>query len=126
MNFLSGQLQLAAGAGATVRLRTGETVVLPWPEGASSSAAVTLGVRAEHLTLSDEGLAGRVAVEWLGNTRFAYLDSDIAEEPLVIQLGAGQRVVVGELVHVRPDEAHCHLFGEDGRTLAASGVRQAA
>jgi multiple sugar transport system ATP-binding protein len=122
MNFLEAALERFEDGVATVRLRGGHLAeVRVDASGAKPGDKVTLGVRPEHLLLStaEEGVGATVdLVEWLGNARFAYLTSELADEPLIIQLAPGETLAQGQSIQVRPDPRHSHLFASDGRAFA--------
>ena len=120
MNFLEAILETAAEGAATVKVRDGRMVEASVNASASKPGdAVTLGIRPEHLTLSraDDGIAATVAlIEWLGNMRFAYLATEVADEPLIMQLAPHDDVKEGLPVKVVAAPQHCYLF--DGRGQA--------
>ncbi|HEY0164561.1 MAG TPA: TOBE domain-containing protein, partial [Sphingomicrobium sp.] len=117
MNFLEGTVELERDK-ASVRLGGGMLVETSIAAGtAKPGDAVTLGVRPEHLLLStrQNGISATIAlIEWLGNMRFAYLTSDVSDEPLIMQLEQGQQVKEGQQVVVAPDPQQCHLFDAEG------------
>lgn len=121
MNFLDARLQSVSERAAMVSLRTGPPVeALVDVSGASTGDPVTLGIRPEHLKLSVSG-AGLDAtiglIEWLGNVRFAYLDCELADEPLIMQLAAEDVVEAGQSVRVSAEPQYCHLFDSSGRAF---------
>lgn len=120
MNFLSGEVVGGAEAGARIRLRTGDEVDAAVDAcGLRPGAAMTLGVRPEHLRIAAAGIAATVTlIESLGSVRFAYLASSASDEPLVAQLVAGAAAEEGDEVRLAFDPTDCHLFGEDGTALA--------
>jgi multiple sugar transport system ATP-binding protein len=86
-------------------------------------AAVTLGVRSEHLQLQSgpghNTLPCRVQwVERLGDMTYAYLESP-QQAPLTVRLEGDSAVVVGDAVHLRVPTIGCHLFDADGMALPA-------
>jgi multiple sugar transport system ATP-binding protein len=121
MNFLEGTIELARDK-ASVRLRGGMLVETAIDAGtAKPRDAVTLGVRPEHLSFSpgQNGIKATIAlIEWLGNMRFAYLTTEISDEPLIMQLEQVQQVKEGEQIIVTPDPQHCHLFDAAGSAFA--------
>ena len=111
----------AGDSSATVKLSTGATLeAAVSASGARAGDPVTLGIRPEHLTLSrtDDGIAASVAlIEWLGNMRFAYLATDVSEEPLIMQLTSHDEVQEGQPVKVLAAPAHCYLFDSGGQAF---------
>ncbi len=118
MNLLDAAIDQAGEGAASVKLRGGVRVETRIDgRGAKSGDAVTLGVRPEHLQLSggEQGIAANVAlIEWLGNMRFAYLATEVSDEPLIMQLGPDTGVAEGQQVRVIPDPQNCHLFDSEG------------
>ena len=124
MNLLDATIDRPAEGSAAVKLRGGlrvETTVDA--RAAKPGDAVTLGVRPEHLTLlagepgagGEKGIAATIAmIEWLGNMRFAYLATEVSDEPLIMQLGHDHRAAEGQSVRVMPDPRNCHLFNDAG------------
>jgi multiple sugar transport system ATP-binding protein len=117
MNLLGATID-RAGETTTVKLR-GEIAVDAAVDArrARTGDPVTLGVRPEHLMLSDagQGIAASVAlIEWLGNMRFAYLTTAVSDEPLIMQVAPDQHLQEGQSVTVSPQPSHCHLFDPDG------------
>ena len=133
MNLIDATIDQPGDTSTFVKLQGGlriETAVDG--RGAKPGDPVTLGVRPEHLTVSGAdqgiaapgiaapaiaapGIAATVAlIEWLGNMRFAYLTTEISEEPLIMQLAADQRFAEGQQVSVVPDARNCHLFAAEG------------
>ena len=121
MNFLDATLDSSGEGAATVKLRDGRTIEAAVDASTGKQGdSVTLGVRPEHLTLSrtDEGIAASVAlIEWLGNMRFAYLATEVADEPLIMQLAAHDEVKEGQAVKVLAAPAHCYLFDRSGQAF---------
>ena len=56
-------------------------------------------------------------IESLGNIRFAYVTSDAADEPLIIQLAAGDRLKEGEKIALAASPGDSHLFAADGKAF---------
>jgi len=117
MNLLAATIASVDADGTTVRLTGGEMV----RTGAIVSeeavgAAVTLGVRPEHLHVDDTGpFVGAVELfERLGPLSFAYLGARGAADTIVAQLPGDRSITLGEAlrVGVAPDDAH--VFGADG------------
>ena len=86
---------------------------------------VLLGVRAEHFRLS-QGPGGAVTgqvdtIEDMGSDLFLHVAVDGQAQPVTARLDPmdGRSVSVGDIVHLRVDEAAAVLFGSDGRRVAA-------
>jgi multiple sugar transport system ATP-binding protein len=125
MNLLPGRIDGNEEGAVRVKLRGGVVIrAAVDPRGARPGDAVTLGIRPEHLRVQGPpGIGAEVAlVESLGNTRFAYLGSEVADDPLVMQLPAEQALEAPQTLVVGADPGQCHLFDADGRAFARGGV----
>jgi multiple sugar transport system ATP-binding protein len=120
MNFLEGALLGVGPSGANIRLRTGhELAAAVSTVGAAPGAPVSLGVRPEHFRLADEGIPASVTlIESLGSIRFAYLTSDISDDPIIVQLANEDWPKEGERIFLAAARADCHLFDSDGLAFA--------
>jgi multiple sugar transport system ATP-binding protein len=128
MNFLEARLAGRSDDGLDVRLNDGTTLLLPRdPGGAKDGDRLTLGVRPEHLDISDHGGDGehpstRIAVnltEPLGGESFVY-GSLRSGEAVTIKQPGQVFIKAGAEIAVSIDPALCHLFDGEGRALAAS------
>lgn len=117
MNFLEATLE----EGARIQLRDGSSLeVSTTGDAGRASESVTLGVRPEHLKQVPEGqgtIATVTLIEWLGNVRFAYLATEAADEPLIMQMQAGEALEAGQSLTVGASPDDCHLFDSGGRAL---------
>jgi multiple sugar transport system ATP-binding protein len=83
-------------------------------------AALTLGIRPEHLQTVEQGKPGAVQAEvvlteHLGDQMLAYLRfSGVAEEVCMKLPGHGARLRFGDTLHVAFPPEHCLLFDADG------------
>jgi multiple sugar transport system ATP-binding protein len=116
MNFLEGTIDDVGAGGATVRLRDGARVrTAVDTAGAAIGETVTVGMRPEDLQPATEGFAATVTlIESLGNIRFAYLDSAVSADPLIVQLAPGQTLAEQAAVMLAARAEACHLFRTDG------------
>ena len=108
----------ATGTGeAAVLLPHGQRCAVPVVTAAG--AAVTLGIRPEHLVPADEGpIGGAVELfERLGPLSFAHLGGDHGLATLVAQLPGDRQVRLGERLRFTARPEDCHLFGADGLRL---------
>ncbi|MCA8235993.1 ABC transporter ATP-binding protein [Burkholderia cenocepacia] len=128
MNFLPAVVTACDARRTTVTLvPSGETFTLPRDGSAlSAGAAVTLGIRPEHLTLGAAPDATTLArdvalVERLGEQTYVHLDpsGQPSATPLIAKVPGDAPVRTGERVHVHAPAAACHLFTEDGRAVPA-------
>ncbi|MGV8873030.1 MAG: ABC transporter ATP-binding protein [Rhodococcus sp. (in: high G+C Gram-positive bacteria)] len=83
-----------------------------------------LGIRPEHMSLAESGLAFEVdVVEELGSEAFLFGRASLADGtiPLVVKIDYKNPPGKGDVVHVRIDESQVHLFDttKEGRRIAA-------
>ena len=115
MNFLRFEGEVAPGADS-VHLDGTAVSVPPQREGAAGK--LVLGVRPEHVSLSDAGSyrAGVVATEYLGTTRIITLES--SNGMLKVRVPATSNAQVGESVGLEFNARTVTLFDESsGRAL---------
>jgi len=126
MNFIAGTVSAVSGAGVTVSTGAGHLLTAAVGAGALQvGAAVTLGVRSEHLHLQegdgDNTLPCRVQwVERLGDITYAYLEQQ-GGAALVVRAAGDSAVRQGDAVRVRVPAPCCHLFDSDGCALPRHG-----
>lgn len=132
MNFLDAELTEDDGTYEV----TAAGVRLSLPEGLSAALSgravppgpVVLGVRPEHLSLSDEGFPAKVDVlELMGSTVNLHVDIDGKDVVAVVPAGMDGRPTVstGE-VRLLPDSRRLHLFdSETGVSLAGERAQTA-
>lgn len=115
MNLLPGIVDAADASGVAVRLKQGQHVRVA--ARAEPGAAVTLGVRPEHLRPVPDGpFGGAVELfERLGPLSFVHLGVQGEEVALVAQLPGDQAVTLGEQLRFAVDPADARLFAADGR-----------
>ena len=125
MNFLPGALAGEEGRAAHVRLSGGAKVeVAADATQTAPGAAVTLGVRPEHLRIDAQGAPGGgipatvALVEYLGDTTIVYLQADGVPEMVSVKCRADQpALAAGARVALAFDPVHGHLFDADGLAL---------
>lgn len=122
MNFAAATVVAADAEGVALRLGDGAEVraAVRAPVG----AAVTMGVRPEHLVLDEQGpFGGAVELfERLGPLSFAHLGTPGAHHTLVAQLPGDRRVMLGATLRfgIRPELVHA--FDGEGRALPRIGA----
>jgi multiple sugar transport system ATP-binding protein len=117
MNMLDGKVADVSGRGARVAIGASE-IALDAAEGLAEGQAVTVGVRPEHLELSDTGLAAKVrVVEPTGSETHVIVEFQDQEITAVFR--ERHRFRAGDLVHLSPDPDHLHVF--DGQSGARIG-----
>lgn len=79
----------------------------------SKTSNLSLGVRPEHLKISDNGIAGKVRlIEALGSESYIHVSVDDAKS-IIIRVEGNATVKQGELVNVSFGDT-LHVFNEDG------------
>ena len=94
--------------------------LLEGPE-AVKLGAKTIGIRPEHLSISDqEGVwSGIIGVsEHLGSDTFFHVKCDAFPEPITVRASGEVSLHYGEKVFLTPSHAHLHLFSDDGLRIA--------
>jgi multiple sugar transport system ATP-binding protein len=134
MNFIPVTLVGEKGAAAAVRLPDGGMAEVAADAGrARVGAALTLGVRPEHLRLSAEGGAGAggmgasvALVEYLGDVVLVHLQVAGVDGTLVAKVQAGAAVpAVGTRVVLHFEAGQAYLFDEAGLAFAPGRMREA-
>lgn len=125
MNFLHFEASLEAGA--SVVFLSGARVPLPRLEMPTARGRYALGVRPEHVRLSDDAaFRGLVtATEYLGTTQIVSLATPNGD--IKSRIPSGQRVQVGERVGLQFNTQTLSLFdAETGQALALDRASLAA
>lgn len=124
MNFLEATVEQAADRGSRAQLRDGSSLdVSTTGDAVRAGEPVTLGIRPEHLKQARDGHGTTVTVtliEWLGNVRFAYLAAEVSDEPLIMQMQAGETLEEGQSLNVGASADACQLFDSAGKALRGS------
>jgi multiple sugar transport system ATP-binding protein len=130
MNFLPGRVVTASASRVDIKLDDSEEVLALTERQVEASlktgARITLGVRPEHLTMSEPqaaaherlGLSREVAfTEQLGEVTYVHLDTR-SERPLIAKAPGSSAVRAGErqVFYITP--ASAHLFDENGDAVA--------
>ena len=125
MNFIETVLQSQDAAGATVKLPDGTLVkVAADARALAAGAALTLGVRSEHVIAEAEPGAGTVpalvkAAEHLGDRTFLYAAITGVPGNLTVSAFPDNPLNTGSQAFLRFLPDHCYLFDGQGRTLPA-------
>ncbi len=90
--------------------------LLTGPEAARHNAH-TIGIRPEHLTISDqagdwEGIVG--VSEHLGSDTFCHVKCNAFDKPLTVRAGGELDFDYGAKVFLTPEATHLHYFDEQG------------
>jgi multiple sugar transport system ATP-binding protein len=131
MNFIPATLAGEEGATAAVRLPDDSIAEVAADVGrARAGAALTLGIRPEHLRLApaaEGAVAATVAlVEYLGDVVLVHLQVAGVDGMLAAKVNAGGAVpAVRSRVGLRFDAGHAYLFDDAGLAFAPSRTREA-
>jgi multiple sugar transport system ATP-binding protein len=122
MNFLAGTLLEGGADKARVRLGTGgeEVEVLVDASALKPGQAVTVGLRPEHAELGTATQHMVRQVQWqerLGESTYLYLDSGVANEPMVVKAPGFAHAQTGQRLAVAVPAGAMHLFDEHGHAL---------
>jgi multiple sugar transport system ATP-binding protein len=121
MNFMPGQLESATAERAEIRLDSGHLVTAHVDASRlQRGAAVTLGVRPEHLQASampgDNAVRGTVqAAEHLGDV--TYLQVAGVPQTVVSRTDPENPLNSGDTAHLVLPPHRCHLFDAQGLAL---------
>ena len=83
--------------------------------------AKTIGIRPEHIAISDSAgdWPGTVGVsEHLGSDTFFHVKCDAFDEPLTVRASGELDLSYGAQVYLTPDPAHLHRFDAQGLRIA--------
>ncbi len=117
MNFLRGEI----GGGATPSFVGAGALSLPLngAVGAAGGTPVVLGVRPEHLTLSDQGIPVEVVVVEPTGAEIQIIGRTAGGESIVMNFRERHVFAPGEIVRIAADPGLIHLFnGETGKRLS--------
>ena len=121
MNFLPGVLVEGRIDRARVRLDSGEEVdVLVDASALQPGEAVTVGLRPEHAELGTATQHVVRQVQWqerLGESTYLYLDSGVANEPLVVKAPGHSHADAGQRIALALPANALHLFDGLGHAL---------
>lgn len=116
MNFLPGRLLDKSPDSASIALESGDAVTAAVAAlGCQAGSRVELGIRPEHVRLSnaEHGIRATVEfVEQLGDAQFAYLRL-AGNQSVTARIGSGVRIAVRGAVNVVFPAADCHVFMDD-------------
>ncbi len=121
MNILAATLVSADRDGAMIQVAGGQGLTVPVAaQRLSAGAAVTLGVRPEHLSEAAAGdmqFAGEVLMtERLGGETYLYVRLEDGQE-ITVKAAGDTGTGTGDRVRIGVQAAHCHLFDSDGAAL---------
>ena len=124
MNFLPATALAQAGDALSLRIAGHDGVAEVDASGLAAQAAITAGIRPEHVLLGDGPLKATVThVERLGEHAYVYLKLSDGE-PLLAKV-ASERLEVGDAVSLQLPAQHLHVFAADGVALPRRGALRA-
>lgn len=105
--------------------------VVPVTVNAPSGAQVSIGIRAEHLTLRSSGhgpaLTGTATmIEHLGSDVFVHLHVEGTDDPVIVRASGDHPVHRGDRLECVPDIASLHVFDAQGKRLDTTNNRAKA
>ena len=125
MNFIPGEIVAVADDGVRVLLPGGALIAVDAAAGPQPGDKITLGVRAEHLSIAAQQQTDNVIdvgvghVEYLGDLSIVYATlSGISEMIAVKQTAEAPPLHAGSRARVHLPPSRCLLFNADGRSLA--------
>jgi multiple sugar transport system ATP-binding protein len=116
MNLLPGRVIGNTENGITVELASGNPIAVPVKgETLRGGDEVTVGIRPEHIRLTDDGeIPGTVLVtERLGGLTFLHIQV-AGDQIMVVQAGGDESASMHDNVRLTVNPRGCHLFGRDG------------
>jgi multiple sugar transport system ATP-binding protein len=128
MNFIPGEIIAADDTYASLRLSGGGVVKVATVQGVSVGDQVTLGVRAEHLSIASQQQdnvidVGIGHVEYLGDQSIAYATlAGLPEMIAVKQPAEAAPLHAGGRARVHLPPARCLLFNSSGQALRRDTV----
>ena len=120
MNLLAVELISSSADGCKVRLADGSELELPISAGElAAGARLTVGIRPEHVELSDSGIGGElVDSEYLGECNYLYLQTAAdTEQQLIVKAPPSRDYHRGQRLHIQLTPQACHLFNSQGLAL---------
>ena len=126
MNFLPATILRADDDGLALRVAGAETRALVDAPQPARAAAVTAGIRPEHVRLGDDAsLRATVThVERLGEHAWVYLR--LADGSAIVAKSVDDRLAAGDSIGVSLPPEHVHVFGADDGAFARRVTRAGA
>jgi multiple sugar transport system ATP-binding protein len=122
MNFLPARV-IAADERSVLVSAAGAEIAIPRSDHKLAvSDALTLGIRPEHVGISDSsrGLAAEVVlVERLGGEALVHCRESGTDQQFIAKLDGSCQLSSRDPVHMQIDGARCHLFDTDGNAVGS-------
>ncbi len=119
MNFLKARIEQVSDGASMINV-CGNSIRLPRRLKGSSGQEVTFGIRPEHLSVADGGIALATVnvdlVENLGGATMLYATTPDGQQ-LTVALDGQQKIERGRSVTASFDPARCHVFDASGATI---------
>ncbi len=118
MNFLTATVESQNPGNVTVKMADGSRLSVPGQLDISNHSQITIGIRPEHLRLTNTGsLAATVTtVEHLGSESYLHVLT-ANSEALIVRVSGETAVEADQQVNVEVDSSALHLFDQDGTSL---------
>ena len=121
MNFLEGTVEGVAPDSLVVRFASGETqIAAVRAPGARPGDQVTVGIRPEHVHVSESGKGISVkvlTVESLGDAAYLYAETALAADGVIARIPPLDRHAHGAQLTLVVDPEHCHVFDAAGKAF---------
>ena len=116
MNFIPATIN-AAG-----QPETNSGYIFPVMADVPKGASVTVGIRAEHITLCPPDQTGSLSgqarmIEHLGSDVFVHLNVDHVPDAVILRVSGEQKIAVGDTLGFAPDPSALHVFDATGLRL---------
>ncbi|MES0808928.1 sn-glycerol-3-phosphate ABC transporter ATP-binding protein UgpC [Roseibium sp. SCPC15] len=118
MNLLPATIDRSGSSAVEARVDNGWVFKLPESLAAADGDRVQVGVRPEHLRISNQpgAITTNVSVvERLGVETYLTLGS--SDEPIIARVDGDITARIGDQVHLSVDEKACHLFDTTGKSI---------
>ena len=116
MNFIPATIN-AAG-----QPETNSGYIFPVMADVPKGASVTVGIRAEHITLCPPDQTGSLSgharmIEHLGSDVFVHLNVDHVPDAVILRVSGEQKISIGDTLGFAPDPSALHVFDATGLRL---------
>lgn len=120
MNMLPARIESATAGDCLARVGK-QPLSIPARGGFASGDEISIGIRPEHIQISDTAgadLKSKVAlIERLGSETYLHLDAE--HEPVVVRIEGDMRAAVGDEIGILLAREHCHYFDSAGHNVVS-------
>ena len=117
MNLLDAVTVAQSGATLSLKLQGGARVETLCPQVLPEGTAVTLGIRPEHLRITDAGQGGMdgevLVAERLGGETYFHIR--VADKSIIAKVNGDSAIGLGAMVGLQFDPEQAHLFMANGQ-----------